>query len=167
MWTGENHFYDILAMARVVLIPTLCKHSLTFSELLLDTSGLRLLPCSPDLFEQLERVRINAMATYVDLNSPGTPSLSRASSSGKDTENEKVRRIDETNIAKYYSVLSSRISGLTLNAPCSSGKAIDPTNSLTIRDTRWCRLQAERTENSNAGGLRQTIFGKHSECKQG
>ena len=60
------------------------------------------------------------MATYVDLNSPGTPlSLSRASLfQGKDTENEKYAAFDETNIANsLFLILSSRISGLTLNAP--------------------------------------------------
>jgi len=104
----ENH---ALAMPAGVLIPTPCKAFVdTFKDQYnkLDTSGFAFATHAARFsFEQLEKeYSINAMATYVDLNSPGTPisfegeSLSR----GKIPENEKVRpHSTKTNIANAYS----------------------------------------------------------------
>ena len=83
MWTNDKAFYDILSMAAgnndsYALQSFIDSFKDRYN--VLDTSGFTWAPMQADFsFQQLEReYGINAMATYVDIDSPGTPITSES-----------------------------------------------------------------------------------------
>lgn len=170
MWTGEKSFYDILAMAAGSSDSyTLQAFVDAFKDQYnkLDTSGFAFAPMQPGFsFEQLEKeYSINAMATYVDLNSPGTPisfegeSLSR----GKIPRMKKYAAFDE-NQYRQQLILNSIQQDFGVNAQRTLlgavKKLIDAhTNSLTYQRHQMVSTgKLELTENNNAGGFKATVF---------
>ena len=104
------------------------------------------------------------MATYVDLNSPGTPSLSRASlSRGKIPRMKKYAAFDE-NQYRQQLILNSIQQDFGVNAQRTLlgavKKLIDAhTNSLTYQRHQMVSTgKLELTENTTAGGFKATVF---------
>src|SRR5574344_1350858 len=107
MWTGDKSFYDILAMAAG------SSDSYTLQAFIdafkdqynkLDASGFAWAPMQPGFsFQQLAKeYSITAMATYVDLSSPGTPISFEGEelSTGKIPRMKKYAAFDENEYRK-------------------------------------------------------------------
>ena len=169
MWTGDKVFFDLVSTAvgdRYALQDFIDAAKEAYNKL--DLAGFN---WSPDLlpdfsFEQIEKeYGINAMATWVDLDSPGTPvSIEGASlQTGKVPRQKKYATFDEND---YRQLAIKRVSNSSLVDLAQDAlfninkKLIDShTNAMTyMRHQMVSKGKFELTTSNNAGGISGTVF---------
>lgn len=170
MWTNDKAFYDILSMAAgnndsYALQSFIDSFKDRYN--VLDTSGFTWAPMQADFsFQQLEReYGINAMATYVDIDSPGTPITSESPklSTGEIPRMKKLAQFNEKDYRQRL-IMGAVGADPQLNAGRSLldsvKKLIDShTNSLNYnRHQMVSSGKFELTEANNAGGIKGTLF---------
>ncbi|KUK75795.1 MAG: Uncharacterized protein XD92_1517, partial [Proteiniphilum acetatigenes] len=170
MWGNDKVFYDILAMAAgnndsYALQTFVDDFKDRFNAL--DTSGFVWAPMQADFsFQQLEReYGINAMATYVDLDSPGTPISFEGVplSTGNIPRMKKLAQFNEKDYRQRL-IMGAVGADPQLNAQRSLFDAIKKlvdahTNSLNYNRQQMVSTgKFELTEANNAGGIKGTLF---------
>lgn len=170
MWTNDKVFYDILSMAAEERSSEALQAFVdNFKDKfnVLDTSGFVFAPMQADFsFQQLElEYGINAMATYVDIDSPGTP-ISFEGVKLSTGEIPRMKKLAQFNEKDYRQRLIMGAVGADpqLNAQRSLFDAVKKlvdahTNSLTYNRHQMVSTgKFELTENNNAGGIKGTLF---------
>jgi hypothetical protein len=170
MWGNDKIFYDILEMAAgnndsYALQTFVDDFKDRFNAL--DTSGFTWAPMQADFsFQQLEReYGINAMATYVDLDSPGTPISFEGVqlSTGNIPRMKKLAQFNEKDYRQRL-IMGAVGADPQLNAQRSLFDAIKKlvdahTNSLNYNRQQMVSTgKFELTEANNAGGIKGTLF---------
>lgn len=169
MWTGDKVFYDLVSTAvsdKRALQAFVDNAAEAYNRL--DLSGFN---WSGDLlpdfsFEQISReYGINAMATWVDLDSPGTPISTDGEliQTGKIPRNKKYAAFDEND---YRQLMIKRVTNANLIDLAQDAlfnvnkKLIDShTNAMTyMRHQMVSKGQFELTSANNAGGISGTIY---------
>ena len=169
MWTGDKVFYDLVNTAvgdRYALQAFIDATKEAYNKL--DITGFN---WSADLlpdfsFEQISKeYGINAMATWVDLDSPGTPVSVEGESlqTGKVPRNKKYAAFDEND---YRQLMIKRVTNSDLQALAQDAlfninkKLIDShTNAMTyMRHQMVSKGKFELTAANNAGGITGTVF---------
>ncbi len=174
MWTGDKNFFNILQLAGGdVGAQALQDFIDTFDDQYnkLERDGFKIAPMQASLtFEQLEKnYGINAMATVVDIDSPGTPISEGVVSlqTGKIPWSKKVASFDANDYRQMLinsSVSSDRMGALKLMSQESLldkiKRIIDShTNLLTYqRHQMVSKAKYQLTEVNNKGGIEGTIF---------
>jgi hypothetical protein len=170
MWGNDKAFYDILSMAAgnndsYALQSFIDEFKDQYN--VLDASGFAWAPMQADFsFQQLEKeFGVNAMATYVDIDSPGTP-ISYEGVKLSTGEIPRMKKLAQFNEKDYRQRLIAGAVGADpqLNAARSlldaTKKLIDAhTNSLTYnRHQMVSSGKFQLTEANNAGGIKGTLF---------
>lgn len=169
MWTGDKVFFDLVSTAvgdRYALQAFIDATKEAYNKL--DLSGFNwsssLLPDFS--FEQIEKeYGINAMATWVDLDSPGTPvSIEGASlQTGKVPRQKKYAAFDENDFRQLAikRVSNSSLVDLAQDALFNINKKLidSHTNAMTyMRHQMVSKGKFELTTSNNAGGISGTVF---------
>lgn len=169
MWTGDKVFFDLVNTAvgdRYALQAFIDATKEAYNKL--DLSGFNwsssLLPDFS--FEQIEKeYGINAMATWVDLDSPGTPvSIEGASlQTGKVPRQKKYAAFDENDFRQLAikRVSNSSLVDLAQDALFNINKKLidSHTNAMTyMRHQMVSKGKFELTAVNNAGGISGTVF---------
>lgn len=169
MWTGDKVFFDLVSTAvgdRYALQAFIDATKEAYNKL--DLSGFNwsssLLPDFS--FEQIEKeYGINAMATWVDLDSPGTPvSIEGASlQTGKVPRQKKYATFDENDFRQLAikRVSNSSLVDLAQDALFNINKKLidSHTNAMTyMRHQMVSKGKFELTTSNNAGGISGTVF---------
>ena len=169
MWTGDKVFFDLVSTAvgdRYALQAFIDATKEAYNKL--DLSGFNwsssLLPDFS--FEQIEKeYGINAMATWVDLDSPGTPvSIEGASlQTGKVPRQKKYAAFDENDFRQLAikRVSNSSLVDLAQDALFNINKKLidSHTNAMTyMRHQMVSKGKFELTTSNNAGGIAGTVF---------
>mgnify|MGYP000946288232 CR=1 FL=1 len=164
MWTGDKAIYDILTLAGVnknQLQSFIDKGKEMYNKL--ETPGF---PFRRDMqtnfsFEQLEaEYGINAMATYVDIDSPGTPINyeSAVLSTGKIPRQKKRADFDEVQYRQKLELgaVTGDITDSALGTLFESTKKLidSHTNAMTYQRHQMVSCgQFETTDENNPGGI--------------
>jgi len=169
MWTGDKVFYDLVSTAvgdKYALQAFVDETKEAYNQL--DLAGFN---WSADLlpdfsFEQISReYGINAMATWVDLDSPGTPVSVEGESlqTGKVPRMKKYAAFDENDYRQLMikRIANSSVVDLAQDALFNINKKLidSHTNALTyMRHQMVSKGAFELTAANNAGGITGTVF---------
>lgn len=169
MWTGDKAIYDILTLSGVSktrLQAFIDKGKELYNKL--ETPGF---PFRSDMqvdftFEQLEaEYGINAMATYVDIDSPGTPINYETPvlSTGKIPRMKKRADFDEVQYRQklQLAAVTGNITDSALNTLFEATKKLidSHTNALTFQRHQMVSTgQFLTTEDNNPGGIAGRLY---------
>lgn len=169
MWTGDKVFYDLVSAAvgdRRYLQAFVDSTKEAYNKL--EINGF---PFAADMqpdfsFEQISRdYGINAMATWVDIDSPGTPISEEGASlqTGKIPRNKKYAAFSENDYRQMMikRVMNADLSVLAQDALFNVNKKLidSHANALTyMRHQMVSKGKFELTSSNNAGGITGTVF---------
>lgn len=170
MWTVDKVFYDLVNTAGLGERQRL-QEFVDRSKDMYNKQDLTGFPFAPKMqpdfsFEQISReYGINAMATWVDIDSDGTPITvdGKTLQTGKIPRNKKYAAFDEN---EYRQMMISRVMGISDDELAMSEllrinrKLIDShNNALTyMRHQMVSKGQFELSANNNAGGITGHIY---------